>query len=409
MIRDFQKMFSPKKFLSSLLCFLKQRTFAEYYILIFLSVAVFSTMIANEKPLLRIADGSISFPFLSPDRAQDNLKSNSGFSIGAPVPYSPGITDAFNADFKGPFDKQFYRNDSGVLDDLPWYRRHWLGTNMRGADLLSQIIYGTRISFFIALTGTVFSFIIGAVLGCIAGWYGPGKSKVPVLLILAVIVFVFLEVHVNTNFYAGKDQFFANIFLLFVILSFMIFIIKSEGAAIMKFRVLISFDGIIQRFSELFSAIPRFVFILAIVQLFEPSYGSVIFILAISGWVEISRILRSEIQRMKNLDFVEAARLSGVQGIRLFTNQLLPNLWPSLIVVLLYSFAGNIAIEASLSFLGFGLPADVVTLGSLVASGKSYFEAWWLVVFPGLWISGFIYSLFSVSRRLRTNQLNYIK
>jgi peptide/nickel transport system permease protein len=104
------------------------------------------------------------------------------------------------------------------------------------------------------------------------------------------------------------------------------------------------------------------------------------------------------------MTYMDAAVMSGIQGARLLFIQVLPNIWPTVLVYMLYTFAGNIAIEAGLSFLGFGLPATVKTLGGLIAEGKNNFEAWWMVVFPGLWLSILIYAMFSLSDKLRQTE-----
>ena len=116
------------------------------------------------------------------------------------------------------------------------------------------------------------------------------------------------------------------------------------------------------------------------------------------------RIVRAELQSIKSMTYMDAAVMSGIKGARLLLIQVLPNIWPTVLVYMLYTFAGNIAIEAGLSFLGFGLPATVKTLGGLIAEGKNNFDAWWMIVFPGLWLSLLIYAMFSLSDRLRQTE-----
>ncbi|MBL0098065.1 MAG: ABC transporter permease [Bacteroidetes bacterium] len=380
----------------------KKIYFAESYIFLFLFVSVFAIFIANDKPLIRICDGSISFPFLSKSLTKEKSPpENDCFIMHTLMPYSPDKSDYLNTDFAGPFDQQWSVDGNGQISEIPLRNRHWLGTNMRGNDLAAQIVYGTRISLMVSLLSTVLSFLIGGLLGFAAGWYGPGKNRIKVYWLMAGGLLLFSLLLFNMNLLTPKDRIIGNVILSGLLLIFIMIAAKIRSSHFYKYAVFFSADYVIQRFSEIFSAIPRIILILALVSLLEPSFNIVVFILSITGWVDISRLLRSEIQRIKHEGFIEAAKVSGMGGLRIFIGQMLPNIWPSMLVILLYTFAGNIAAEASLSFLGVGLPADVVSLGSLVASGKVYFEAWWLVVFPGVWISGFIYSLFSLSRKMR--------
>ncbi len=375
--------------------------FGEWYVLLFFIVAFCAPFLANEKALLRVCNEGWDFPFLKESLNDRDKDFSACFELHAIVPYSPRVLDLMNADFKGPLDPQFATGRDGSQTPVSFRMRHWLGTNMRGNDLLADIIYGTRVSLFVSLISTCISFLIGAALGFVAGWYGPGRQKFPVFLLLGALAFFFILYHSNNNLYLKQDVVAGNLFALILSLLLLFLVGWCKKWGLLKPSVLISVDHLIQRFMEFFSAIPRIVFILIVVQFLETSVTSVILILGISGWVDIARLMRVEIQRMKTQGFIEAARLSGTESFKLFTGQMLPVIWPSLLVILLYTFAGNMALEASLSFLGFGLPADMVTLGSLVSTGKNYFEAWWMVLFPGLWISGFIYSLFSVSRRIR--------
>ena len=380
----------------------KKIYFAESYIFLFLFVSVFAIFIANDKPLIRICDGSISFPFISKSLFKEKSPAgNDCFSIHTLIPYSPDKSDPLNTDFTGPFDQQWSVDGNGQISEIPLRSRHWLGTNMRGNDLAAQMVYGTRISLMVSLLSTVLSFLIGGLLGFAAGWYGPGKNRIKVYWLMAGGLLLFLFYFFNMNLLTQNDSIIANSILIGLLIIFIVFAAKIRSTNFYKYALFFSADNVIQRFSEIFSAIPRIILILALVSLMEPSFTTVVFILSITGWVDISRLLRSEIQRIKHEGFIEAAKVSGIGGLRIFIGQMLPNIWPSMLVILLYTFAGNIAAEASLSFLGVGLPAEVVSLGSLVASGKVYFEAWWLVVFPGVWISGFIFSLFSLSRKLR--------
>ena len=155
----------------------------------------------------------------------------------------------------------------------------------------------------------------------------------------------------------------------------------------------------------LFSAIPRLFLVIAIVGNENSTMATLIFTLGITGWMEVSRLVRSEIVRIQESDFYAAAVMSGAGWKRIVIKQILPNLKPLLISVFAFAFAGVVMSEAALSFLGWGLPADQVTWGSLIMEGKESFHAWWLIVFPGICISICLFKLFSLSRK--TNYDNY--
>lgn len=371
-----------------------------FVVLFYVFISIFANVLANHEALLQIEGGSVSFPFLENSSIPTTQK-DSPFSVRAIIPYDAGQNDEMNAGLISPFDKQYTRSDNGQIQEISWRNRHWLGTTKLGSDLLADMLYGSRISFLIALAGTFFAFLLGAIIGFLTGWFGPGSIRVPLSRILLILVSIVMLVFEFNSLNSSWDKWVG-----FFLIAGTLFILTYLNSKLNKWNISniklpVPIDGIFQRVSELFSGIPRIVLILTVMQLLTPSWQSVVIVLAISGWVDIARLIRSEIQRLKNQTFIEAAVVTGVNGYRLFMKQMMPNMWPTLIVVLLYTFAGNILIESSLSFLGFGLPADVVTLGSIISSGKIYYEAWWLVLFPGLWISVLIFSLFQLSARLR--------
>ncbi|MBL7922620.1 MAG: ABC transporter permease [Bacteroidia bacterium] len=373
-----------------------------WVLLVYMGLVVLTPLLANEKKLIRICEGKWSFPFLASAReyAEPEVCKDGELGLAAPVPYSPGSSDTMNMQFCSPFEKQLFSRNGKVVD-MPMRYRHWLGTDMQGSDLLADLLYGSRISLFVSVLAALVSWLLGAVLGFLAAWFGPGSRKVSLKIILPLLLGGLLLWHVLNNFY--NESAFYTAILFAVLLTVLAFIVSLNFIhwRWVSGSISIPLDTAFLRIAELFSAIPRVVLVLALSAVFEPSIWSVVVVLSLSGWVDMGRLIRAEVSGLKERSYIEAARLSGYRGFRLFTKQMLPNIWPSSLVILLYSVAGNMAIEASLSFMGFGLPPQIKTIGSIVADAKIYYEAWWLVVFPGLWLSLLIFSLFEFSRRYR--------
>ncbi|MFM7054526.1 MAG: ABC transporter permease, partial [Bacteroidota bacterium] len=118
-----------------------------------------------------------------------------------------------------------------------------------------------------------------------------------------------------------------------------------------------------------------------------------ILLIGLTYWTEIARITRSEIMRIRGTDYIASAKSSGASPWRILFKQALPNALPVITVSLVACMASAILTESSLSFLGLGVPVDIVTWGSLLAGAREQFDAWWLVVFPGAMVFLTILSL----------------
>jgi peptide/nickel transport system permease protein len=369
----------------------------------YLLISLLAPLISNDLPLLRIKDGEWSFPFLQAQQDYNfsNDKVKGDFELYALFRYSSGKSDPLNMSFRGPFDEQVSYDSKGDIVEIPMTNRHWLGTNLLGSDLLADIIYGTRITLFISFFATVVAGLVALLLGFMAGWIDQGLIKVSVVKTVLMFAMFICWTHILFNIRGAEEKLIgwgvsiAVFGMLFRLLSI------NKFSLLLNWKVLFPADGIFTRVFEFFSAMPRIILVLAFVHFFSTSITSMIFLLALSAWVDLARLVRSELQTIKSKPYIDAALMSGVDGVRLLFVQVLPNIWPSVLVYLLFIFAANISIEAGLSFLGYGLPATVKTLGGLIAEGKSNFKAWWMIVFPGLWLTILIYAMFSLSDRLR--------
>ena len=149
-------------------------------------------------------------------------------------------------------------------------------------------------------------------------------------------------------------------------------------------EVSIAVDTIISRFIEILISIPRLVLIISIAAIARPSMVNLMVIIGLTSWTEIARLTRAEILKIKNLEFIQAARALGYSEFRIIIRHALPNGIAPALVAIAFGVASAILVESGLSFIGIGVPPELITWGALVNAGRENFQAWWLVLFPGL-------------------------
>jgi peptide/nickel transport system permease protein len=119
-----------------------------------------------------------------------------------------------------------------------------------------------------------------------------------------------------------------------------------------------------------------------------PGLDKIIIVLGMTGWVQYGRIVRGQVLSIKEEEFVVAARAIGQRDGRIIFQHILPNVWSPVIVIASFSVASNIVSEASLSFLGVGVPPAIPSWGVMLAEGRQYLGvAEWLTIPPGVAIS----------------------
>ncbi len=137
--------------------------------------------------------------------------------------------------------------------------------------------------------------------------------------------------------------------------------------------------------SNAFLALPGILLAIAFVAFLGPGLFNLILALSISGWVGYARLVRAQVLAIKQREFVEAARALGASDLRLMTVHILPNILQPLIVQAAIGMAGAVLAEATLSFLGLGIPAPAASWGSMLNEARSHlFDAPTMVVFPAL-------------------------
>ncbi len=204
-----------------------------------------------------------------------------------------------------------------------------LGTDDQGRDILSTIIFGARISLLVGISAVLFSMLLGVGLGLIAGYVGG-----------SIDAFIMRIADVQLSFPA--------------------------------ILVALLIDGVAR------AVLPKSHDSLAFYVL--------VFSIGISGWVQYARTVRGTTLVEKNKEYVQAARLFGVHPLAIMGRHVLPNVLGPVLVIATIHIATAIITEATLSFLGVGVPPTEPSLGTLIRIGNDFMFSgeWWVTVFPGV-------------------------
>lgn len=207
--------------------------------------------------------------------------------------------------------------------------RFLLGTDDQGRDILSTIMYGARISLLVGFASVIFSMVVGITLGLISGYVG-GRLDAFIMRV------------------ADIQLSFPSILIALLI------------------------DGIAR------GAFPK--------ELHEEvAIYVLIFAIGISGWVQYARTVRGSTLVEKNKEYVQAARVIGIRPGTILHRHILPNVMGPVMVIATIHLAIAIITEATLSFLGVGVPPTTPSLGTLIRIGNEYLFSgeWWITIFPG--------------------------
>ncbi len=197
---------------------------------------------------------------------------------------------------------------------------HLLGTDELGRDILSRILYGSRISLIVGISVVALSALVGIIAGCLAGFYG------------------------------GLLDTLINIYI-----------------------------------SNAFLVLPGILLAIAFVAFLGPGLLNVIFALSISGWVNYARLIRAQVMAVKQREYIQAAKTLGASDVRIILRHILPNCVQPLLIQVAVGMAGAVLAEATLSFLGLGVPPPSPSWGAMLNDARSHlFDSPHLVVFPAL-------------------------
>jgi len=144
-------------------------------------------------------------------------------------------------------------------------------------------------------------------------------------------------------------------------------------------------DRALMRLTDIQLAIPTILLAMALVTVLGPGVANLIITLSVTGWTIYARLIRGETLALRDRDFIEATRAAGAGQARIVFRHVLPNVVSPVIVVATFAVGSMVVLEATLSFLGIGVPLRVATWGSMLSSGRTYLKsAWWITAFPGL-------------------------
>lgn len=161
-------------------------------------------------------------------------------------------------------------------------------------------------------------------------------------------------------------------------------------------------DSAIMRFVDIMLCFPTFFLILAVIAILEPSIYNIMIVIGATNWMGVARLVRAEILTLKERDFVQASKVMGGRDRWIILRHLMPNAIPPVMVSATLGIGGAILLESSLSFLGIGVQPPTPSWGNILMDGKSTLGvAWWLTIFPGIFISLTVLAYNLLGERLR--------
>jgi len=161
-------------------------------------------------------------------------------------------------------------------------------------------------------------------------------------------------------------------------------------------------DAFISRFADLLMAFPFLIFAIGVMAFIGSGINNLIMALIFKGWVEFFRVVRGEMMSQKTQEYVEAAKVTGRGNVAIIVREIMPNIIQSVFVLATLRIGEMIIMEASLSFLGLGIPPHIPAWGSMVSSGRDFMlVAWWVSTLPGIALVILVLSINLLAEGLR--------
>lgn len=161
-------------------------------------------------------------------------------------------------------------------------------------------------------------------------------------------------------------------------------------------------DILISRFIEIVICFPKLILIIAVMALKKPSLLNLMIVIGLTSWTGIARLVRGEVMRVRNFDYVESARAMGASNWRIIFIHILPATVGPLSVTAAFDVAEAVLTESALSFLGIGVPIPEPSWGDVLKTAQDFPDiAWWMTLFPGLLIFQTVITFNNLGDRLR--------
>ncbi|QUO31197.1 ABC transporter permease [Coprococcus sp. AF21-14LB] len=161
-------------------------------------------------------------------------------------------------------------------------------------------------------------------------------------------------------------------------------------------------DNILMRIVDVFSSIPWIIMVTVVGLLFKRGIVSIIIVIGLFSWMEIARLVRSEVLSAKEREYVQYSKFIGVNAVEIMVKHVLPSVFPTIITAATAAIASAIMVESSLSFLGLGVAAPMSSWGSLLQSSQQYLQkAPYMAILPGVLIILTVYSFNKLGDVLR--------
>jgi peptide/nickel transport system permease protein len=242
------------------------------------------------------------------------------------------------APFISPYDP--YVIDRTQILEHP-SSRHLFGTDDLGRDVLSRMIYGSRISLSVGFVAIGIATLLGMIIGAIAGYYGGWMDR---------IIMRFIDIMLSIPTF-------------FLILAVIAFIDPNLWYEILPRWTALFLENIIM----------------------DPNIMNIMIVIGITSWMGVARLVRAEFLSLKEREYVLSARALGASDIRIIFRHMMINSMAPVFVSAVLGIAAAILVESSLSFLGLGVRPPTPSWGNILTIGKANIEiAWWLSVFPGI-------------------------
>lgn len=188
--------------------------------------------------------------------------------------------------------------------------------------------------------------------------------------------------------------------LLSTLISTIIAVIYGTAAGLAGNRI----DDLMMRFTEILLNIPQILMVIFIQAIWgDATILSISVVIGITGWMAVAKMVRSEVKQLRNAEFVLAAKTMGAGFFYILRKHLMPNFMSAIMFMIVTNIGSAIAMEATLSFMGLGLPTDIISWGSLMSLSQRAMltGAWWMLLIPGAFLVATLICITDIGEYLR--------